>query len=69
MPIRNFWSLECGEVITAEALIENIEDCEVYFPLRGTGIDLLVVKDKKHAAIQVKESRYFTGRKKEGKCW
>ena len=59
MPIRNFWSLECGEVITAEALTKNVKDCEIYFPLHDTGIDLLAVKDKKHVSIQVKESRYF----------
>ncbi len=59
MPIRNLWSLECGEVITAEALLKNIKDCEVYFPVRDVGIDLLVVKDKKPVSIQVKESRYY----------
>lgn len=59
MPIRNLWSLECGEVITAEALLKNIKDCEVYFPVKDVGIDLLVVKDKKPVSIQVKESRYY----------
>jgi len=59
MPIRNLWSLECGEVITAEALLKNIKGCEVYFPVRDVGIDLLVVKDKKPVSIQVKESRYY----------
>jgi len=24
MPIRNLWSLECGEVITAEALLDKV---------------------------------------------
>lgn len=62
MPIRNLWSLECGEVITAETLLKNIKGCEVYFPLHDVGIDLLVVKDKKHVSIQVKESRYYTRR-------
>jgi len=62
MPIRNLWSLECGEVITAETLLKNIKDCEVYFPLHDVGIDLLVVKGKKHVSIQVKESRYYTRR-------
>ena len=59
MPIRNLWSLECGEVITAEALLKNIKGCEVYFPVKDVGIDLLVVKGKKHVSIQVKESRYY----------
>jgi hypothetical protein len=59
MPIRNLWSLECGEVITAEALRKNVEGCEVYFPLHDVGIDLLVVNGKKHASVQVKESRYY----------
>jgi len=48
MPIRNLWSLECGEVVTAEALLKNVKGCEVYFPVRDVGIDLLVVKGKKH---------------------
>jgi len=60
MPIRNLWSLECGEVLTAETLLENISDVEVYFQLHDTGIGLLVVKGKKHISIQVKESRYFS---------
>jgi hypothetical protein len=52
MPIRNLWSLECGEVITAEALLKNIKGCEVYFPFKDVGIDLLVVKGKKPVSIQ-----------------
>ena len=62
MPIRNLWSLECGEVITAEALLKNVKGCEVYFPLHDVGVDLLVVKGKKHVSIQVKESRYYIRR-------
>jgi hypothetical protein len=62
MPIRNLWSLECGEVVTAEALLKNVKGCEVYFPVRDVGIDLLVVKGKKHVSIQVKESRYYPQR-------
>ena len=62
MPIRNRWSIECGEVITAEALLDKVEGCEIYFPVKDIGIDLLVVKGKKHVSIQVKESRYFTKR-------
>lgn len=59
MPIRNLWSLECGEVITAEALLKNVKGCEVYFPLHDVGIDLLVINGKKHVSVQVKESRYY----------
>lgn len=59
MPIRNLWSLECGEVITAETLLKNLKDCGVYFPVRDVGIDLLGVNGKKHVSIQVKESRYY----------
>jgi hypothetical protein len=66
MPIRNLWSLESGEVVTAEAILENIKDSEVYFPLHDIGIDLLIVKGKKHVSIQVKESRYFTQRVLKG---
>jgi len=62
MPIRNMWSLEPGECITAEKIIEELEDCEVYFPLHDVGVDLLVVKGDKHVGIQVKESRYYFGR-------
>jgi hypothetical protein len=65
MPIRNMWSLECGEVLTAEALTEKFkgEGIEIYFPLRDIGADLLAVKGKNHVFIQVKESRYFKHRK------
>jgi len=66
MPIRNIWSLECGEVITAEAMLGNVKGAEVYFPLHDIGIDLLVVMGKNHISIQVKESRYFTERVLKG---
>lgn len=66
MPIRNLWSLECGEVITAEALLKNVKGCQIYFPLHDVGIDLLVVKGKKPVSIQVKESRYFAIRRWKG---
>lgn len=64
MPIRNFWSLEVGEVLTAQAIQKQLKDVgvDVYFPLRDTGIDLLVTKGKKIVTIQVKESRYFQKR-------
>lgn len=67
MPIRNMWSLECGEVVTAEAVEKNIlkkvEGTEIYFPLHDTGVDLLVVNGKKHVSIQVKESRIHEHKK------
>lgn len=66
MPIRNLWSLESGEVVTAEAILENIKPSEVYFPLHDVGTDLLIVKGKKHVSVQVKESRYFTERIRKG---
>jgi len=66
MPIRNLWSLESGEVLTAEAILENVKDSEVYFPLHDIGVDLLIAKGKKHVAIQVKESRYYTTRDWKG---
>ena len=56
MPIRNLWSLEPGECIVAEELIKRLK-CDVYFPIRDVGIDLLAVKGAKHIGIQVKESR------------
>jgi len=31
MPIRNLWSLESGEVVTAETILENVKDSEVIF--------------------------------------
>lgn len=66
MPIRNLWSLESGEVVTAEAILENVKDSEVYFPLHDIGVDLLIVKGKKHVSVQVKESRYYTTRDWKG---
>lgn len=55
------WSLEPDEVIFAEALKAQV-DCEVYFPLRDLGIDLLAVRGQHHAGIQVKGSRYYTAK-------
>jgi hypothetical protein len=66
MPIRNLWSLESGEVVTAEAILKNVRDSEVYFPLHDIGVDLLVVNGKKHVSVQVKESRYYTEREWRG---
>jgi hypothetical protein len=64
--IRNLWSLESGEVVSAEAILENVKDSEVYFPLHDIGVDLLIVKGKKHVAVQVKESRYYITREWKG---
>jgi len=62
MPLRNVWSLEPGECITAEKLLEEVKNCSIYFPLHDVGVDLLVVRKNKHVGIQIKESRYFTSR-------
>lgn len=59
MPIRNIWSLETGEAVAAEALLENVKGCEVYFPIRDVGVDLLAVRGSRHVGVQVKESRYY----------
>lgn len=60
MPIRNLWSLEPGECVTAEKIMRELEDCEVCFPLRDVGVDLYVIKRGKHVGVQVKESRYYS---------
>ena len=60
MPIRNIWNLEPGECFAAERLAKI---GEVFFPMHDIGGDLLVVKGEKHVGIQVKESRYYVGRK------
>lgn len=51
MPIRNLWSLECGEVVTPEAILENIKGSEVYFVLHDIGINLFVINKKNHISI------------------
>lgn len=61
MPVRNLWSLEPGECVTAEEILKKLRDCEVYFPLHDVGVDLLIVKGNKHVGVQVKESRYYFG--------
>ena len=63
MPLKNMWSLNPGEVLTAERVSEEISDCQVYFPLHDRGIDLSLVRGTKHCSIQVKESRFFQKRK------
>lgn len=61
MPVRNLWSLEPGECIVAEEILNKLEDAEVFFPVHDVGVDLLVVRGEKHVGIQVKESRYYIG--------
>lgn len=61
MPVRNLWSFEPGECIVAEEVMKRLRGVEVYFPMHDVGIDLLLVKGRKHVGIQVKESRYYTG--------
>jgi hypothetical protein len=62
MPVRNLWSLEPGECIVAEEILNRLKDVEVYFPIHDVGVDLLVVRGKRHVGIQVKESRYYIKR-------
>ena len=57
------WSLEPGECIVAEELTKQLPECEFFFPLRDVGSDLLVVRKKSHIRIQVKESRYYFGKR------
>src|SRR3970040_1586110 len=64
MPLRNLWALEPDECTVAEELGKEIQNCQVYFPTHDTGVDLIVVRGKKHVAIQVKGSRYYPGRRK-----
>ena len=59
MPVKNMWSLNPGEVLVAEKILELLPDCQVYFPMRDVGIDLLVVCGERHCSVQVKESRYY----------
>ena len=61
MSIRNVWSLQPGECLTAEEIMKQTK-CEVFFPLKDIGVDLLVVRGQKHIGIQVKESRYYSSR-------
>ena len=62
MPVRNLWSLEPSECIVAEEILDKLKGTEVFFPVHDVGIDLLVVKGRKHVGVQVKESRYYIGR-------
>ncbi len=69
MPIKNMWSLNPGEVLAAEQLPQMVPNCQVYFPLRDVGIDLLVVRGERHCGLQVKASRYYRGVSRSGKAW
>ena len=62
MPIRNMWALQPGECIVAEQILDEL-GCEVYFPVRDIGTDLIVAIKNKHVRIQVKESRYYYTKK------
>jgi hypothetical protein len=65
MPIKNLWSLEPGECIVAEKIARALKgECQLFFPLKDIGTDLLIVRKAKCISLQVKESRYF----KNGKC-
>jgi len=62
MTIKNFWSIEPGELIFAEELFSKYPDkLNVYFPLKDTGVDLLAISKAKKNSItfQIKESRYY----------
>ena len=63
MPIRNLWSFNPGELRVVEQIQEQLPGCAVYFPVRDVGIDLLVTKGGYHCSIQVKESRYYVGKR------
>ena len=63
MPIRNLWSFNPGELRVVEQLQEKLPGCAVYFPVRDVGIDLLVTRGDCHCSIQVKESRYYVGKR------
>lgn len=65
MAIKNFWSLNVGEVIVADLIKKNLgKDYTIFMPLDNQlkNIDLVLVniKTKKLSTIQVKESREFT---------
>jgi hypothetical protein len=67
MPLKNFWSLEPGEVIFVEELLKRYKGkADFYFPFKDIGIDLIgVTKNLKGIiAFQVKESRYYEQQKK-----
>jgi hypothetical protein len=64
MPIKNFWSIEAGEAMVAEAIQKNLPGFEVFFPIKDVGVDLLAVSGvgtnkARIFSFQVKESRPY----------
>ena len=64
MTLKNIWSLQVGEVITADLIKRNLgKDYEIFIPLNNQlkDYDLVLMnqKTKKVAKIQVKESREY----------
>ena len=68
MAVKNIWSLEPGEAIVAEKLKNEVKNCDVFFPLKDTGIDLVLIKSigssekRKIVTIQIKTSRWYEDR-------
>ena len=58
MPIRNIWSLQPGECLVAEKMME-ILNLDVYFHIKDVGTDLLAIRNGRPVRIQVKGSRYY----------
>jgi len=54
LPVHNLWSLEPGECIVAEELLEKLKGAEVYFTVHDVGVDLLVVRGQRHVGIQAR---------------
>lgn len=64
MTLKNVWSLQVGEVITADLIKQHLgKDYEIFIPLNNQlkDYDLVLMnqKTKKIAKIQVKESREY----------
>lgn len=64
MTLKNIWSLQVGEVITADLIKKKLgKDYEIFIPLNNQlkDYDLILMnqKTKKIAKIQVKESREY----------
>jgi hypothetical protein len=64
MPLRNLWALEPDEIYAAEEAKNHLKDSDIYFPAHDSGTDFIIVKGKKHVAVQVKGSRYYTSNAK-----
>jgi hypothetical protein len=68
--VKNFWSLEVGEAIVAEKLKTELKDYEVFFPVKGRALDLVLIKDidkkkRKAITIEVKSSRDYANKNKD----